>query len=52
MIDQQKLIDKNNIILKPCTNMFTIYIGLPCDHKIQQCRTEGECFKLNDFNPY
>ena len=52
MTDQQKLIDENNIILKLCTNMFTTYMNLFCNHKIQQCRTEDECLRLNDFNPY
>ena len=52
MTDQQKLINENNTILKLCINMFIIYISLFCSHKIQQCKTEDECLKLNNFNPY
>ena len=52
MTDQQKLIDEDNIILKSCINMFTIYIGLFCSHKLQQCRIEDECLKLNNFDSH
>ena len=27
-------------------------MGLPCSHKIQQCRTEDGCLRLNDFDPH